>query len=57
MNGIRRAKIGRGAARGGISMRALRDGLLDREDLINMTCAFVLRVPVRLAKWAWLGRT
>jgi len=33
MNGIPR----RGAGRGGISMRALRDGLSDREDMINMT--------------------
>jgi hypothetical protein len=44
MNGIRRAGSSRGAGRGGISMRALRDGLSDREDLINMTCAFELRV-------------
>jgi hypothetical protein len=38
-------------------MRALRDGLSDREDLINMTCTFELRVHVRLAKVAWLDRT
>jgi hypothetical protein len=36
MKDIRCAGSGGGAGRGGISMQALRDGLSDCEDLINM---------------------